>query len=69
MFGLNKGCLTTSFNYVIFIKDPLIFIIHFISSSNFFNSNRILLDTSKKNSNFHIFQFCVYQELRFLKSS
>jgi hypothetical protein len=52
---LNKGCFTTSLNGITFIKGPLIFIIQFISYSIFFNSNRVLLDTSKKHSNFHIF--------------
>jgi len=32
-FGLNKGCLIVSFNDTTFIKGPLIFIIHLISSS------------------------------------
>ncbi len=31
-FGLNKRCLTTSFNDITFIKGPLIFKIKFISS-------------------------------------
>jgi hypothetical protein len=35
-FGLNKGCLTTSFNDITFIYGPLIFIIQFFSFSNFF---------------------------------
>ncbi len=35
-FGLNKGCLTTSFNDTTFIKGLLIFIIQFISFVKFF---------------------------------
>jgi len=54
-FGLNRGCLTTSFNDTTFIKCPLIFIIQFISSLIFFNGNKIILNTFKKHSNFHIF--------------
>jgi hypothetical protein len=46
-FGLNKGCLTTSFNNIIFINGPLVFKIQFISSL-IFCSNRVLLDTFKK---------------------
>ncbi len=48
-FGLNKGCLTTSFNKTTFTKGLLVF--HNIISLIL---NRVLLDTSKKNSRFHI---------------
>jgi hypothetical protein len=59
-FGLSKRCLTTTFNNIIFIKSPLVFIIYF---SNFQkkSNNGELLDTSKKQSkNFNsIFCFLI----------
>jgi hypothetical protein len=65
-FGLNKGHLTISFNHTTFIEGPLVFIIRFISSSNFLG-NRVLLDTSKKHSNFHIFSTLCLSKLKVLK--
>jgi hypothetical protein len=64
--GSNKGCLTISFNDITFIKGPLIFIIQFTSSS-FFYSNRVVLDTSKKHSNFHIFSILWLSKIKDLK--
>ncbi len=52
-FGLNKTCLTTSFNNIIFIKAPLVLIIY-IFYPYFFCSNMVLLDTSQNHSSFHI---------------
>jgi hypothetical protein len=49
-FGLNKGCLITSFNKTIFTKGLLVF-----HNKISLILNRVLLNTSKKHSNFHIF--------------
>jgi hypothetical protein len=48
-FGWNKGCLITSFNKTTFTKGPLVFIIQF------FCDNRVLLETYKEHSKFHIY--------------
>jgi hypothetical protein len=58
-----KGCLTTSFNDITFIKGPFNFhnTIYFIL--NFFYGNGVLLNTSNNHSNFHIFWIFVYQKL------
>ncbi len=64
-FGLNKRCLTTSFNDIIFVKGPLIFIIQFISSSFIFYSNMVLLDTSKGTQIFIFFKILCLWKIKF----
>jgi hypothetical protein len=69
MFGLNKGCLTASFDNTTFIKGTLLLIIQFISSSNVFLVIGYYYTHLKDNIFFIFFQFCVYQNLRLLQSS
>jgi hypothetical protein len=59
-FGLNKRCLTTSFNSTTFTKGLLVFIIYNFFDFQIFYNNRVLLNKSKKHVNFHIFSiFCL----------